>query len=117
MRSDTYRFRHSVVPHAGTWIEITCLEAEYRLRLSFPTRERGLKLRFNDAKIATMIVVPHAGTWIEIFTIPYIMNKYLVVPHAGTWIEIAQEIDLPEQKTVVPHAGTWIEIDREPASA
>ena len=59
---------------------------------------------------AGISVVPHAGTWIEIFTIPYIMNKYLVVPHAGTWIEIAQEIDLPEQKTVVPHAGTWIEI-------
>ena len=34
----------SVVPHAGTWIEIDCsISLRLYPRLSFPTRERGLK--------------------------------------------------------------------------
>ena len=40
--------KFAVVPHAGTWIEIT-------------------KKRFVNASVA---VVPHAGTWIEIMPIP-----------------------------------------------
>ena len=38
------RIIHSVVPHAGTWIEISCKRMKNML----------------------MWVVPHAGTWIEI---------------------------------------------------
>ena len=32
-----------VVPHAGTWIEITYGRKKQMLTRSFPTRERGLK--------------------------------------------------------------------------
>ena len=34
---------YSVVPHAGTWIEIYRLQSMGYLPLSFPMRERGLK--------------------------------------------------------------------------
>ena len=33
----------SVVPHAGTWIEISMSQAEKAMLRSFPMRERGLK--------------------------------------------------------------------------
>ena len=33
----------AVVPHAGTWIEITQRKSEDNGNQSFPTRERGLK--------------------------------------------------------------------------
>ena len=55
-----------VVPHAGTWIEISIIVAPYNK---------------DD-------VVPHAGTWIEIYITKYITKDCVVVPHAGTWIEI-----------------------------
>ena len=35
-----------VVPHAGTWIEIENAKISRIKTTSFPTRERGLKLRF-----------------------------------------------------------------------
>ena len=57
----------SVVPHAGTWIEIMY----------------GGRRRCNVAD-----VVPHAGTWIEIITVKKQKMAHWVVPHAGTWIEI-----------------------------
>ena len=56
----------SVVPHAGTWIEITSL----------------------DALTVLLPVVPHAGTWIEIVIQYLILKSSNVVPHAGTWIEM-----------------------------
>ena len=56
----------SVVPHAGTWIEITfSILFQFLPFSSFPTRERGLKCyRLNQGR-AFIKVVPHAGTWIE----------------------------------------------------
>ena len=82
----------TVVPHAGTWIEIDQKTKQEELKTSFPTRERGLKsershvvgvavssfptrergLKFRPSVIPTsrVIVVPHAGTWIEIFRTP-----------------------------------------------
>ena len=36
-----------VVPHAGTWIEIIEINANVTQPVSFPTRERGLKLQRN----------------------------------------------------------------------
>ena len=37
--------KRSVVPHAGTWIEINDEDLEWNRAIeSFPTRERGLKL-------------------------------------------------------------------------
>ena len=61
-----YLSKFAVVPHAGTWIEISSL-----------TR--------NDNCFG---VVPHAGTWIEIVELPWKLIRGVVVPHAGTWIEI-----------------------------
>ena len=44
-------FKTKVVPHAGTWIEIMMplvyISAGFA---SFPTRERGLKWRYNGAE-------------------------------------------------------------------
>ena len=68
------KFRHwtisqqsaPVVPHAGTWIEIS---TKIRPSISF-------------------LVVPHAGTWIEIGVRFGHVLFHTVVPHAGTWIEI-----------------------------
>ena len=77
-----------VVPYAGTWIEtwsappvgMQCLSFPTRerglklsslsiagsLRMSFPTRERGLKLCNGIPGIRILCVVPYAGTWIKI---------------------------------------------------
>ena len=55
-----------VVPHVGTWIEILSMLLIWLWQLSFPTWERELKsnvLNFYDDK---NVVVPHVGTWIEI---------------------------------------------------
>ena len=124
----------AVVPHAGTWIEIT-------------NAKNGRSFRS---------VVPHAGTWIEIVHRSGDRYWVLVVPHAGTWIEITRQMhkcwscfrrsprgnvdwnridliydfiqysrsprgnvdwnidngkDYTAETMVVPHAGTWIEID------
>ena len=56
----------TVVPHAGTWIEIRGLFGTLRGVLSFPTRERGLKYPICKLVVQLVDVVPHAGTWIEI---------------------------------------------------
>ena len=66
----------SVVPHAGTWIEIT---SRFRPNLF-------------------LLVVPHAGTWIEIRHSASLDISLIVVPHAGTWIEIVKQrlISIPE---------------------
>ena len=62
--------------------------------MSFPTRERGLKLVAPLTLIAPFSVVPHAGTWIEIFDNFVKVACFKVVPHAGTWIEIGLSYDL-----------------------
>ena len=38
-----YLSKFAVVPHAGTWIEIKQEANRRAIKLSFPTRERGLK--------------------------------------------------------------------------
>ena len=99
-----------VVPHAGTWIEIAIVQRNgLDVLVSFPTRERGLKLIRNKI-ILLFQVVPHAGTWIEIIRCIQNLRKLQVVPHAGTWIEIIQKCCNDQENNVVPHAGTWIEI-------
>ena len=40
-----------VVPHEGTWIEISSSEQFHFVLLSFPTRERGLKYGYNISSI------------------------------------------------------------------
>ena len=58
-----------VVPHAGTWIEMNLDFLCPDVNMSFPTRERGLKLKDYKELLDSGIVVPHAGTWIEIDTV------------------------------------------------
>ena len=58
--------------------------------MSFPTRERGLKLKGVDLDAIELPVVPHAGTWIEIGATEKAFATQTVVPHAGTWIEIVE---------------------------
>ncbi len=58
-------FADAVVPHAGTWIEIGIPDSEIMTPLSFPTRERGLKWLSVGLKVAVR-VVPHMGMQIEI---------------------------------------------------
>ena len=101
---------NAVVPHAGTWIEISII----------------------IPKMFEVTVVPHAGTWIEMVMASLIPPSDGVVPHAGTWIEIVSYSSVPSiilsfptrerglkftkklaglfETMVVPHAGTWIEI-------
>ena len=59
-------FHIIVVPHAGTWIEMKIMDSGMNGRMSFPTRERGLKYAGRVWKSPGDTVVPHAGTWIEI---------------------------------------------------
>ena len=70
----------TVVPHAGTWIEILHKVPCYPLCL----------------------VVPHAGTWIEIFPPGSQSAYHLVVPHAGTWIEIPVAFSDKERQQSFP---------------
>ena len=82
--------RRTVVPYAGTWIEI-----------------------FADIVDAIHVVqvVPYAGTWIEIRGQWRLHRVFLVVPYAGTWIEMQCAITNHRRwAIVVPYAGTWIEM-------
>ena len=54
-----------VVPHEGTWIEIVLVPPYPNFKLSFPTRERGLKSWKWYETGRAPAVVPHEGTWIE----------------------------------------------------
>ena len=56
----------SVVPHEGTWIEIANSYIIHGRKMSFPTRERGLKSFTPGVPGTPCAVVPHEGTWIEI---------------------------------------------------
>ena len=60
-----------VVPHEGTWIEMSRAVSPSATFPSFPTRERGLKLKLPSQLFKRAIVVPHEGTWIEI--LPFFM--------------------------------------------
>ena len=55
--------------------------------MSFPLRERGLKLEARDIISKHMDVVPLAGTWIETIQTIVSLCRLCVVPLAGTWIE------------------------------
>ena len=77
--------------------------------LSFPVRERGLKLCRSLCTIYTACVVPRAGTWIETSFVNVIRLDIVVVPRAGTWIETTWTVSMPPDRTVGPRAGTWID--------
>ena len=58
-----------------------------QLTTSFPTRERGLKWYLRMSHSGSP-VVPHEGTWIEMEMQKTSGSLCVVVPHEGTWIEI-----------------------------
>ena len=121
----------AVVPHAGTWIEISSHTPNNRILSSFPTRERGLKFvkQVNDQ--IPKCVVPHAGTWIEISSQGGLHSITWSFPtrERGLKYRIWWRIVTLRRRSprgnvdwnigklwranlygVVPHAGTWIEI-------
>ena len=55
-----------VAPFAGAWIEIGSRKGLYFIVWSLPSRERGLKLIGDLAKLLRQNVAPFAGAWIEI---------------------------------------------------
>ena len=69
-----------VVPFAGTWIETLCSAYLGLHFLSFPSRERGLKLRIQNQTLRTIIVVPFAGTWIETLNIMLALHPFRSFP-------------------------------------
>ena len=77
--------------------------------MSFPLRERGLKLKSMSSVSPSNIVVPLAGTWIETFSHSPEQVAAGVVPLAGTWIETESGGKQDRTGRVVPLAGTWIE--------
>ena len=101
----------SVVPPAGTWIEIVInVTRAFKIPLSFPLRERGLKFSMVAASVFGTRSFPLRETWIEIEYFGYgvegrtqsfplqqrrlksldITPKYAYnnCSPAGTWIEI-----------------------------
>ena len=55
-----------VAPFTGAWIEMAKKAQELAGSGSLPSRERGLKLIFDLAKIIKQNVAPFTGAWIEI---------------------------------------------------
>ena len=77
-----------VVPLAGTWIEISGT-ANYDARvLSFPSRERGLKLLKMERSLLKMRSFPSRERGLKSMQALSRILAELVVPLAGTWIEI-----------------------------
>ena len=115
-----------VVPHVGTWIEISfhgCVsltetgrsprgnvnwntdKPDYR-RNKTCRSPRG-NVNWNCIRIhrnADHVVVPHVGTWIEMLPLTLSFKRMSVVPHVGTWIEISAICSLP---SVIRSFPTW----------
>ena len=78
----------TVVPHAGTWIEIDIFITLLLKILSFPTRERGLKLYHLDFFFHHLLSFPTRERGLKYCPTGTLIYVDDVVPHAGTWIEI-----------------------------
>ena len=78
----------SVVPHEGTWIEITGVVGGDVTAVSFPTRERGLKSLIIICNQFLAMSFPTRDRGLKFKISPNIKPHKLVVPHEGTWIEI-----------------------------
>ena len=72
----------------GTWIETVKVGTYDEVTIkSFPSWERGLKLRKMPSIRPITNVVPLVGTWIETYFALPIFPLPIVVPLVGTWIE------------------------------
>ena len=58
-----------------------------RLRLSRPSRARGLKLQAKRLRLMLAAVAPLAGAWIETDRVSVHAHVRVVAPLAGAWIE------------------------------
>ena len=77
-----------VVPHAGTWIEIIHGEDARLPDRSFPTRERGLKYCQSFQSQNLLHRRSPRGNVDWNIDNKDLLKSAIVVPHAGTWIEI-----------------------------
>ena len=77
-----------VAPLAGAWIEIQADLLADDWEVSLPSRERGLKSKFDDTYVKRLHVAPLAGAWIEIRTSTRRNRQRKVAPLVGAWIEI-----------------------------
>ena len=77
-----------VVPHAGTWIEICSQIVDYIRTPSFPTRERGLKSFWSINVELLFLSFPTRERGLKWVVNLIQTADFLVVPHAGTWIEM-----------------------------
>ena len=73
--------------------------------MSLPSRERGLKLEYDNNKYLVDVVAPLAGAWIEIGKTMLLWHQKLVAPLAGAWIEM--------QRITVQRASIWSLPSRE----
>ena len=62
------------------------------MRLSRPTRARGLKHDIVANKLIEDAVAPHAGAWIETISRSLSPQTPTVAPHAGAWIETPERV-------------------------
>ena len=77
-----------VAPLAGAWIEIIGASTTAVIKLSHPSRVRGLKFSRSPSYMKSAIVAPLAGAWIEMDHRCRGARVRLVAPLAGAWIEI-----------------------------
>ena len=102
-----------VVPHRGTWIEVSTDKFESILpNTSFLIEERGLKLCIKKAPSRVLLSFLIEERGLKYHWHVHAMDAYEVVPHRGTWIEVAFCANAGTLFTVVPHRGTWIEIHK-----
>ena len=126
-----YLSKFAVVPHAGTWIEIQ-FSIQYDLEnSSFPTRERGLKLKkqraiktvcgrsprgnvdWNDVISMSCNILhgrsPRGNVDWNMTEIAFCKRNLCRSPRGNVdWNCVYMLINCPN--SVVPHAGTWIEM-------
>ena len=123
---------NSVVPHAGTWIEITAWHSETSSIPSFPTRERGLKSSFCWHRCLVCSRSPRGNvdwnlspTWLLLLVswsfptrergLKLQERKWAYSPSPSfptreRGLKYPVSVWLFRSCDVVPHAGTWIEM-------
>ena len=78
--------------------------------LSHPTRVRGLKYLSRQVSYTMWNVAPYTGAWIEIVRLARASIRSPVAPYTGAWIEISICENFSIPFVVAPYTGAWIEI-------
>ena len=110
----------AVAPFAGAWIEILTVHSFCRLRMSLPSRERGLKFSLTDTAVMNSLSLPSRERGLKSVNRFAMVSESPVAPFAGAWIEILPRLYPWIRSSVAPFAGAWIEMSqytlRTPAS-